>query len=143
MRYAPTSPATPALMCTTVPPAKSSAPFCHSQPAAAVTASRLLASVIASGPSQYHTMCAIGEYANVNHNTANTSMAENFMRSAKDPTTSAHVIPAKVSWKATNTSSGIATPFEKVAPSDSPVTPDRNSFEKPPKNALPAVKVME
>jgi hypothetical protein len=29
-------------------------------PAAALTASRLFASVMASGPSQYHTMCAIG-----------------------------------------------------------------------------------
>src|SRR5688572_13296786 len=60
MTYAPTRPATPALICTAVPPAKSSAPFCHSQPAAAVTASRLCASVIASGPSQYHTIWAIG-----------------------------------------------------------------------------------
>ena len=32
---APTRPATPALMCTTVPPAKSSAPHCHSRPALA------------------------------------------------------------------------------------------------------------
>src|SRR5688500_11876881 len=143
MRYAPTKPATPALMCTTVPPAKSSAPVCQSQPAAAVTASRLCASVMASGPSQYHTMCAIGAYANVNQSTTNTSVAENLMRSANEPTMSAQVIAAKVSWNATNVSSGIATPFEKVAASDSPVTPDRNSLDSPPKNALPPLKVIE
>ena len=47
-------------MCTTVPPAKSSAPLAQSQPAAAVTFSSEAASVIASGPSQYQTMWAIG-----------------------------------------------------------------------------------
>ena len=52
----PTKPATAALMCTTVPPAKSSAPLAHNQPAAAVTFSSDSASVMASGPSQYHTM---------------------------------------------------------------------------------------
>ena len=58
--YAATRPATPALMCTTVPPAKSSAPLAHSQPALATTASSVAWSLIASGPSQYQTMCAIG-----------------------------------------------------------------------------------
>ena len=68
----------PALMCTTVPPAKSIAPFLKIQPASALTssslacaavfaapsaaaASALAASGIASGPAQYQTMCAIGK----------------------------------------------------------------------------------
>ena len=55
-----TSPAIPALMCTTVPPAKSRAPLAHSQPAASVTVFSVASSLIASGPSQNHTMCAIG-----------------------------------------------------------------------------------
>src|SRR5882762_7048952 len=59
-RYAPTSPATPELMCTTVPPAKSRAPHCHRRPAFALVASTTLAAVYASGPGQNHTMCATG-----------------------------------------------------------------------------------
>src|SRR6266481_7185710 len=75
---APTKPAMPELMCTTVPPAKSMAPFLKTQPASALTssslacaaafaaaspaaASALTASEIASGPAQYQTMCAIGK----------------------------------------------------------------------------------
>ncbi len=42
---APTRPATAALMCTTVPPAKSSAPHCQISPALAVVASTTAASV--------------------------------------------------------------------------------------------------
>ena len=42
---APTRPATPALMCTTVPPAKSSAPHCQMRPAVAVTAAAWSADV--------------------------------------------------------------------------------------------------
>ena len=42
-----------------------------------------------------------------------------------------------------NASSGMATPLENVAASESPLTPERNSFENPPKNAPPPVKVME
>src|SRR5215475_1194761 len=57
---APTRPATPALMCTTVPPAKSNAPHCQMRPPVAVTASALAAEVKASGPGQNQTMCAIG-----------------------------------------------------------------------------------
>ena len=37
------------------------------------------------------------------------------MRSAKAPTISAGVMPAKVSWKTTKTNSGMKTPFVKVA----------------------------
>ena len=62
-KYAPTSPAIPALMCTTVPPAKSSAPFCHSQPPLAVADASVAASLMPSGPGQNQTMCAIGDVA--------------------------------------------------------------------------------
>src|SRR3954466_3424406 len=75
---APTKPAMPALMCTTVPPAKSMAPQRNTQPASpvaassaawaaslalgsAAAASALAAASIASGPPQYQTMCAIGK----------------------------------------------------------------------------------
>ena len=68
----------PALMCTTVPPAKSIAPHEKIRPASAsdrvelglrgrlgcasvAAASALAASAIASGPAQYQTMCAIGK----------------------------------------------------------------------------------
>src|SRR3954467_5246856 len=60
MTYAPTMPAIPALICTTVPPAKSSAPHCQSKPAFAFWASTTLAAVYASGPGQNQTMCATG-----------------------------------------------------------------------------------
>src|SRR5882757_238034 len=58
---APTRPATPALMCTTVPPAKSRAPHCQILPAVAVTASALAVGVYASGPAKNQTMCATGQ----------------------------------------------------------------------------------
>ena len=58
--YAPTRPATAALMCTTVPPAKSSAPICHRKPALPFIASTTSALAYASGPIQYQTMCATG-----------------------------------------------------------------------------------
>ena len=64
---APTKPATPALMCTTVPPAKSSAPQLPDQARRRVgSSSAVAASVYASGPAQNQTMCATGMYANVN-----------------------------------------------------------------------------
>jgi hypothetical protein len=47
-------------MCTTVPPAKSSAPHCQIIPALALSSSTSFGSVYASGPIQNHTMCAIG-----------------------------------------------------------------------------------
>src|SRR5262245_359239 len=74
---APTRPAMPALMCTTVPPAKSSAPHWKARPALDVTVARaasaaafaspdaaataLPAPIMAAGPAQYQTMCAIGK----------------------------------------------------------------------------------
>ena len=136
-----TRPAIPALMCTTVPPAKSSAPLAHSQPAFAVTVASVSALVMASGPSQYHTMCATGMYENVNQIAMKASTAANFMRSAKAPMMSAGVIAAKVHWKATNSSSGMTTPLLNVAPTESGVTPVNSSLSSDPKNGLPAVKV--
>src|SRR5437762_5743248 len=97
---APTRPATPELMCTTVPPAKSNAPICQMNPALALVASTTFAAVYASGPAQYQTMCATGQYENVNHSAANSSTAENFMRSAKPPRIRHTVIAAKVAWNA-------------------------------------------
>ena len=69
----------------------------------------------------------------------NAKIAENFIRSAKAPIISAGVIAAKVSWKATNTSSGITTPLLKVAPTESGVMPAKNALAKPPKNGFPPV----
>jgi hypothetical protein len=43
-------------------------------------------------------MCAIGEYTSSDHSAMNTSMAENFMRSANAPAISAGVMIAKVIW---------------------------------------------
>ena len=115
-----------------MPPAKSSAPLAHNQPALPMTVSNDLASVMASGPSQYHTMCAIGKYANVNQMIKNKSTAENFIRSANAPIIKAGVIAAKVNWKATKINSGITTPLLKVAPTESGVIPLKNNLLKPP-----------
>src|SRR5262245_12156630 len=81
------SPATPELMCTTVPPAKSRT---------LLQLSELQAERTPSGP---HTQCEIGAYTEIAHRPMNQSMAENFMRSAKAPAISAGVMMAKVSWK--------------------------------------------
>ena len=105
----------PALICTTVPPAKSSAPHCQIKPALAFCASTTLAAVYASGPGQNQTMCAIGRYENVNQSTAKSSTAENFTRSANAPRMRHTVMAANVAWKATNTSSGSGVFFENVA----------------------------
>ncbi len=97
---APTRPATAALMCTTVPPAKSSAPFWNSQPPLAVAAVPAAASVYRSGPGQNQTIWAIGMYEKVNHSTTKTSTAENLARSAKAPMIRPQVMAAKAHWKA-------------------------------------------
>src|SRR5450830_1388653 len=123
---APTKPAIAALICTTVPPAKSSAPFWNNQPEAAVSLSEEAASMKPSGPGQNQTMWAIGRYEKVNQITENATTAENFTRSAKEPMISATVIAANAPWKATNDSSGITTPLLKVAVLESPVRPCRN-----------------
>ena len=69
----------------------------------------------------------------------NTKIAENFIRSANAPIISAGVIAANVSWKATNTSSGMTTPLLNVAPTESGVMPSKKALPKPPKNGLPPV----
>ena len=62
----------------------------------------------------------------------NTSIAENFIRSANAPAIRAGVMTANVIWKVMNTDSGI------VPLTDSTVTPARNTFESPPTNASPS-----
>ena len=68
----------PALMCTTVPPAKSSTWLRFSQPVGS------------------HTMCAMGAYTSNDQTDRKTSMAENFMRSANAPAINAGVMIANV-----------------------------------------------
>jgi len=67
--------------------------------ATAAAASTLAAASIASGPAQYQTIWATGQYTTISHSGRNSAMAENFMRSTSDPTISAGVIAAKVIWK--------------------------------------------
>src|ERR1700731_2589805 len=78
-------PATPELMCTTVPPAKSRT---------FLQAFGLLDDRKPSGP---QTQCATGAYTKTAQSPVNHSIAENFMRSAKAPAMSAGVITANVS----------------------------------------------
>src|SRR5580658_2900857 len=85
-------PAIPALMCTTVPPAKSSTPLRFNQPEGS------------------HTQCAIGQYTTSSHRPMNHIMAENFMRSANEPQISAGVMIAKVAWNIAYTLSGTVRP---------------------------------
>ncbi|MNC37615.1 hypothetical protein D3C75_861850 [compost metagenome] len=84
------SAATPELICTAVPPAKSSTPQL---------------TINAPGPPQ--TICAIGAYTSTNQAAMNSNEALNFMRSAKPPAISAGVMMAKVSWNTANTPSGM------------------------------------
>jgi hypothetical protein len=72
------SAAIPALMCTTVPPAKSSAPRLNSHPSGAKT------------------QCATGAYTRIDHNTRNATHAPKRMRSAIAPVMSAGVITANM-----------------------------------------------
>ena len=74
------SAAMPALMWTTVPPAKSRAPRRNSQPLGE------------------NTQCATGEYTRIAHSPRNHTHAENRMRSAIAPVISAGVITANISW---------------------------------------------
>ena len=81
---------TPELMCTTVPPAKSSsAPRRNSQPAGEKT------------------QCATGVYTTINQIPRNQNHAENFMRSTMAPVISAGVMIANMSWNTENDSGGI------------------------------------
>ncbi len=49
-----------------------------------------------------HTQLHTGAYTNVIHRTANTSQAENFIRSTADPRMMATEMPANVIWNTTN-----------------------------------------
>src|SRR4029077_13037362 len=74
------SAAIPELMCTTVPPAKSSTP------------------AVAPQPPGSHIQWAMGAYTMIDQIPMNQSIAENFILSAKAPQMSAGVMIAKVSW---------------------------------------------
>mmetsp|Transcript_72142 Transcript_72142/g.227646 ORF Transcript_72142/g.227646 Transcript_72142/m.227646 type:complete len:232 (+) Transcript_72142:388-1083(+) len=103
------SAATPAVMCTTMPPAKSSTPMSPKyEPAPAHTA--------------WHT----GKYTTVDHRATKASMAENLKRSTKAPTMSPGVMIAKVIWNTNHSSSGIVPVTELT------VTPLRKILSKPP-----------
>src|SRR6266702_5796146 len=77
-----TSADTPDVTCTTVPPAKSR----HGN----------LPVTAFSSPPTPQTMCAIGLYTTMAHSTMNSSIAENFMRSANAPVISAGVMIANI-----------------------------------------------
>src|SRR4051794_34601786 len=83
------SAAAPALMCTTAPPAKSSAPISASQPPA-------------------NTQCATGAYTRTSHTEMNTAYDVNFSRSAVAPVINAGVMIANVIWNAQNSTNGMA-----------------------------------
>mmetsp|Transcript_4588 Transcript_4588/g.8655 ORF Transcript_4588/g.8655 Transcript_4588/m.8655 type:complete len:247 (-) Transcript_4588:564-1304(-) len=106
---APTSAPMPAVMCTTMPPAKSSTPMSAKKP-----------------PAPPHTMWQAGKYtANAHMNTYHIT-ALNFMRWTKDPTMSAGVMMANVIWNRHQSASGM------VPVRDSAVTPVRNALSSPP-----------
>src|SRR5687768_9113423 len=78
--HAATRAETPALTCTTVPPAKSSAPSFWSQ------------------PPDPQTQCASGAYTSVDQSRIKARNARNRMRSTIAPDTSAGVITANIAW---------------------------------------------
>jgi len=80
----------------------------------------------------------------------NSSRAENFMRSAKAPVTTAGVMMAKAIWNSTNTLSGmvVGNGLSLPAPStnglsQSAPNPFSNSRDVSPIHALPLVKASE
>src|ERR1051326_946663 len=85
---------TPELMCTTVPPAKSSV-------------GNLPPSAALRNPPLPHTICASGAYTTRNHSTMNNTVPLNFIRSAVAPVISAGVIIANISWYTMNVICGI------------------------------------
>ncbi len=87
-------------MCTTVPPAKSSAPRWNSQPAGE------------------NTQCAIGAYTITSQSGTNHIHVTNRIRSAIAPVISAGVMIANISWNARNANGGIvsAKPVGDVVP---------------------------
>src|SRR5881296_1610772 len=83
-----TSAETPLVMCTTVPPAKSSVPS------------------ILSHPPVPQTQCATGSYTNVAQRSVNTTNALKRLRSANAPVMSAGVMTANIIWKTMYASCG-------------------------------------
>src|SRR5919197_3693853 len=81
-------------MCTTVPPAKSSA---KKWPCEDGIIERF------SQPKPSNTQCATGAYTTIDHTATNATKAPNFQRSAVEPVISAGVMIANVNWNATNT----------------------------------------
>ena len=66
-------------------------------------------------PAGENTQWATGVYTISAHSPTNQNHAENFMRSAMAPVTSAGVITANISWNAENDSGGIGTCPKPVA----------------------------
>ncbi|SLH44993.1 Uncharacterised protein [Mycobacteroides abscessus subsp. abscessus] len=93
------SAAMPALMCTAVPPAKS-------------TAFRVLAiqppATAPSAESKANTQCATGKYTSAAHTPANSIHAPNFIRSATAPEISATVMAANSNWNPDTSAGGNA-----------------------------------
>ena len=81
----------PALMCTTVPPAKSSAPRSNSQPDGA------------------NTQCATGAYTSTSQSPRNHAHAPKRIRSAIAPVISAGVMTANINWYAMYSDGGIVS----------------------------------
>src|SRR5271156_2718004 len=122
-----TSADTPEVMCTTVPPAKSRQG--KRPPRDALR-----------NPPLPQTICAIGLYTKIAHNTMNASMAENFIRSANAPVINAGVMMANINWNTINVCRGIVAAY--LGSGASP-TPRRNTLCKPPMNALPSPNASE
>jgi hypothetical protein len=78
----------------------------------------------------------------VNQITVNTSTAEKRARSAKLPTISAQVMPAKVAWNDANSSS-VNEPDSAYEPSAGVNMPAKKARDRPPKKALPSVNASE
>src|SRR4051794_3621889 len=91
------SAAAPALMWTTAPPAKSSAPMSASTPPA-------------------NTQWATGPYTTTNQMEMNTAYALNFSRSAVAPVISAGVMMANVIWNAQNSTNGMVRKLKNSPP---------------------------
>ena len=92
-------------------------------------------------------MWAIGAYTNSDQAAMNTSIAENFMRSANAPAISAGVMAAKVSWNMAYTVSGMVIAKcdtdSLFAGSCMKVMPLNRARLEPPRNLLPGVKAQE
>mmetsp|Transcript_4792 Transcript_4792/g.20344 ORF Transcript_4792/g.20344 Transcript_4792/m.20344 type:complete len:234 (-) Transcript_4792:133-834(-) len=111
---APTSAPMPAVMCTTMPPAKSSTPAAAMAP---------------PGP---QTMWHAGKYTANIHKEQYHITAENFMRSTNEPTMRAGVMIANVIWYSAQSASGMVSQTLAL------VTPARNALSKPPSTPLPS-----